>query len=87
MSKASAMMVVFAGNNGSGKSMIRNLIVDKLGLVLSFILILNLWLARLILSIQIVVKFQLEKKPFNLYENAYPMSEIFRLRQLLLEEM
>lgn len=33
-------------------------------------------------AMMVVVKFQLEKKPFNLHENAYPMSETFRLRQL-----
>ncbi|AIQ72984.1 MULTISPECIES: zeta toxin family protein [Paenibacillus] len=32
MSEPSAMMYVFAGNNGSGKSTIRNLIVDRLGI-------------------------------------------------------
>lgn len=32
MNEFSAMMVVFAGNNGSGKSTIRNLIVDRLGI-------------------------------------------------------
>ncbi|MCF2716433.1 hypothetical protein LWE69_03770 [Paenibacillus sp. UKAQ_18] len=31
MSEPFATMFVFAGNNGSGKSTIRNLIVDKLG--------------------------------------------------------
>ncbi|MBO9608896.1 MAG: zeta toxin family protein [Paenibacillaceae bacterium] len=31
MSESSAVMYVFAGNNGSGKSTIRNLIVDRLG--------------------------------------------------------
>lgn len=31
MSKTKATMFVFAGNNGSGKSTIRNLIVDRLG--------------------------------------------------------
>lgn len=32
MNEFSAMMYVFAGNNGSGKSTIRNLIVDRLGI-------------------------------------------------------
>ncbi|ALS27148.1 zeta toxin [Paenibacillus sp. 32O-W] len=32
MNEYSAMMYVFAGNNGSGKSTIRNLIVDRLGI-------------------------------------------------------
>lgn len=32
MNEHSAMMYVFAGNNGSGKSTIRNLIVDQLGI-------------------------------------------------------
>ncbi|QMV40529.1 zeta toxin family protein [Cohnella cholangitidis] len=32
MSDPSAIMFVFAGNNGSGKSTIRNLIVDRLGI-------------------------------------------------------
>ncbi len=32
MNEFSAMMYVFAGNNGSGKSTIRNLIVDRLGM-------------------------------------------------------
>jgi predicted ABC-type ATPase len=31
MSESKAMMFVFAGNNGSGKSTIRNLIIDRLG--------------------------------------------------------
>ncbi|WP_025333950.1 zeta toxin family protein [Paenibacillus sabinae] len=32
MNKSATMMYVFAGNNGSGKSTIRNLIVDRLGI-------------------------------------------------------
>nr|WP_329958241.1 zeta toxin family protein [Paenibacillus allorhizosphaerae] len=32
MHKLSPIMYVFAGNNGSGKSTIRNLIVDRLGI-------------------------------------------------------
>jgi Uncharacterized protein conserved in bacteria len=32
MNEFSAVMIVFAGNNGSGKSTIRNLIVDRLGI-------------------------------------------------------
>ncbi|MNJ42881.1 hypothetical protein D3C77_378610 [compost metagenome] len=32
MNESSAIMYVFAGNNGSGKSTIRNLIVDRLGI-------------------------------------------------------
>jgi len=32
MTKANSIMYVFAGNNGSGKSTIRNMIVDKLGI-------------------------------------------------------
>jgi predicted ABC-type ATPase len=31
MSNKKAMMIVFAGNNGSGKSTIRNLIIDRIG--------------------------------------------------------
>lgn len=31
MNETAAIMFVFAGNNGSGKSTIRNLIVDRLG--------------------------------------------------------
>jgi len=32
MSEPTAVMFVFAGNNGSGKSTIRNLIIDRLGI-------------------------------------------------------
>jgi predicted ABC-type ATPase len=33
------MFYVFAGNNGSGKSTIRNLIIDKIGVEINLILI------------------------------------------------
>lgn len=33
MNETKVTMFVFAGNNGSGKSIIRNLIVDRLGVV------------------------------------------------------
>jgi predicted ABC-type ATPase len=32
MSEPKATMFVFAGNNGSGKSTIRNLIIDRIGI-------------------------------------------------------
>jgi len=35
MSKASPILFVFAGNNGSGKSTFRNLIIDRLGIIIN----------------------------------------------------
>ncbi|WP_317956462.1 hypothetical protein [Paenibacillus chitinolyticus] len=32
MSEQKATMFIFAGNNGSGKSTIRNLIIDRIGI-------------------------------------------------------
>ncbi|WP_241674868.1 hypothetical protein [Paenibacillus luteus] len=37
MSEPTAVIFVFAGNNGSGKSTIRNLIIDRLGISVDMI--------------------------------------------------
>lgn len=61
MNELSAIMYVFAGNNGSGKSTTRNLIVDSLG-TLVLILTLMPWLGAWMPIIQIYVRYLRVKK-------------------------